>query len=162
MCSRKSLPVCFSEFVAHSSTLYSQLSRVATVEDGKVQSLSDRIEGMPTIDQAVEERRKRAEVEAASRTSTQKSPSAQTSENATATDVLEGGSTEKPVSAEEIEEEAEGEGAFNPETGEINWDCPCLGGMAHGPCGEEFKAAFSCFVYSEQEPKGMDCIDRFK
>ena len=25
---------------------------------------------------------------------------------------------------------------------EINWDCPCLGGMAHGPCGEEFKAAF--------------------
>jgi len=26
-----------------------------------------------------------------------------------------------------------GEGAFNPETGEINWDCPCLGGMAQGP-----------------------------
>ncbi|KAJ2626211.1 Oxidoreductase, partial [Coemansia sp. RSA 1290] len=49
--------------------------------------------------------------------------------------------------------------AFNPETGEINWDCPCLGGMAHGTCGEEFKAAFSCFVYSEEEPKGMDCID---
>jgi hypothetical protein len=52
--------------------------------------------------------------------------------------------------------------AFNPETGEINWDCPCLGGMAHGPCGEEFKAAFSCFVYSEQEPKGMECIQKFK
>ncbi|KAJ2850307.1 Oxidoreductase [Coemansia brasiliensis] len=52
--------------------------------------------------------------------------------------------------------------AFNPETGEINWDCPCLGGMAHGTCGEEFKAAFSCFVYSEEEPKGMDCIDAFK
>ncbi|KAJ2652719.1 Oxidoreductase [Coemansia sp. RSA 1250] len=52
--------------------------------------------------------------------------------------------------------------AFNPETGEINWDCPCLGGMAHGTCGEEFKAAFSCFVYSEEEPKGMDCIDVFK
>lgn len=34
--------------------------------------------------------------------------------------------------------------------------------MAHGPCGEEFKAAFSCFVYSKEEPKGMDCIDRFK
>ncbi|POY71070.1 hypothetical protein BMF94_5915 [Rhodotorula taiwanensis] len=52
--------------------------------------------------------------------------------------------------------------AFNPETGEINWDCPCLGGMADGPCGEEFKAAFSCFVFSEAEPKGIDCVDRFR
>jgi hypothetical protein len=34
--------------------------------------------------------------------------------------------------------------------------------MAHGPCGEQFKAAFSCFVYSTEEPKGMDCIDKFK
>jgi intermembrane space import and assembly protein 40 len=32
-----------------------------------------------------------------------------------------------------LEEEAGQQGAFNPETGEINWDCPCLGGMAHGP-----------------------------
>ncbi|KAI0551300.1 hypothetical protein F4679DRAFT_539939 [Xylaria curta] len=63
---------------------------------------------------------------------------------------------------EELEEEAAQQGAFNPETGEINWDCPCLGGMAHGPCGEEFKAAFSCFVYSNEEPKGMDCIDKFQ
>jgi intermembrane space import and assembly protein 40 len=61
-----------------------------------------------------------------------------------------------------LEEEADQQGAFNPETGEINWDCPCLGGMAHGPCGEQFKAAFSCFVYSTEEPKGMDCIDKFK
>jgi intermembrane space import and assembly protein 40 len=34
--------------------------------------------------------------------------------------------------------------------------------MAHGPCGEEFKAAFSCFVYSEQDPKGIDCVEKFK
>jgi intermembrane space import and assembly protein 40 len=34
---------------------------------------------------------------------------------------------------EGLAEEAGQEGAFNPETGEINWDCPCLGGMAHGP-----------------------------
>ena len=66
------------------------------------------------------------------------------------------------LSPEELENEAGQEGAFNPETGEINWDCPCLGGMAHGPCGEEFREAFSCFVYSEEEPKGMDCIDKFK
>jgi intermembrane space import and assembly protein 40 len=62
----------------------------------------------------------------------------------------------------DLEEETSSEGAFNPETGEINWDCPCLGGMAHGPCGEDFKAAFSCFVFSKEEPKGMDCIDNFK
>lgn len=62
----------------------------------------------------------------------------------------------------ELDEETSSEGAFNPVTGEINWDCPCLGGMAHGPCGEEFRAAFSCFVFSEDEPKGMDCIDKFK
>ncbi|KAA8906654.1 intermembrane space import and assembly protein 40 [Sphaerosporella brunnea] len=63
---------------------------------------------------------------------------------------------------EGLVEEAGQEGAFNPETGEINWDCPCLGGMAHGPCGEQFKDAFSCFVYSTAEPKGIECIDKFK
>jgi hypothetical protein len=52
--------------------------------------------------------------------------------------------------------------AFNPETGEINWDCPCLGGMAQPPCGDAFKEAFSCFVYSGSEPKGIDCVDKFK
>lgn len=34
--------------------------------------------------------------------------------------------------------------------------------MAQGPCGEQFKAAFSCFVYSEAEPKGVDCVEKFK
>jgi intermembrane space import and assembly protein 40 len=53
-------------------------------------------------------------------------------------------------------------GAFNPETGEINWDCPCLGGMAHGPCGPQFREAFSCFVYSEAEPKGINCVEKFQ
>lgn len=68
----------------------------------------------------------------------------------------------EPGSPEALEQEATQQGAFNPETGEINWDCPCLGGMADGPCGEDFKAAFSCFVYSTEEPKGMDCIDKFQ
>ncbi|KAJ9569757.1 uncharacterized protein HLK63_D03685 [Nakaseomyces glabratus] len=63
---------------------------------------------------------------------------------------------------EAVEEEVKQESAYNPDTGEINWDCPCLGGMAHGPCGEEFKAAFSCFVYSEAEPKGIDCVEKFQ
>jgi mitochondrial intermembrane space import and assembly protein 40 len=65
------------------------------------------------------------------------------------------------TSEEELSDDG-AKGAFDPETGEINWDCPCLGGMADGPCGEEFKAAFSCFVYSEAEPKGVDCIEKFQ
>ena len=63
---------------------------------------------------------------------------------------------------QELENNAASQGAFNEETGEINWDCPCLGGMADGPCGEEFRTAFSCFIYSKEEPKGMDCIENFK
>ncbi|XP_034941305.1 mitochondrial intermembrane space import and assembly protein 40-B [Chelonus insularis] len=46
--------------------------------------------------------------------------------------------------------------------GEINWNCPCLGGMATGPCGLEFRDAFSCFHYSSAEPKGSDCYEAFK
>lgn len=65
-------------------------------------------------------------------------------------------------SPDQLEEEASQQGAFNEETGEINWDCPCLGGMAHGPCGDRFKDAFSCFVFSKEDPKGIDCIEHFK
>ncbi|MGH0144155.1 UNVERIFIED_CONTAM: hypothetical protein FKN15_033814 [Acipenser sinensis] len=46
--------------------------------------------------------------------------------------------------------------------GEVNWNCPCLGGMASGPCGEQFKSAFSCFHYSEEEVKGSECIEQFR
>ena len=52
-------------------------------------------------------------------------------------------------------------GLIKPD-GEINWNCPCLQGMADGPCGTEFKESFSCFHYSEADPKGSDCIDQFK
>lgn len=74
----------------------------------------------------------------------------------------EDGNTTATGSPEALEEEAGQQGAFNEETGEINWDCPCLGGMAYGPCGEQFRAAFSCFVFSKEEPKGVDCIENFK
>lgn len=46
--------------------------------------------------------------------------------------------------------------------GDINWDCPCLGGAAHGPCGTEFRQAFSCFHYSQEDPKGSDCFPQFR
>jgi len=45
--------------------------------------------------------------------------------------------------------------------GSINWGCPCIGSMAIGPCGVEFREAFSCFHYSEAEPKGTDCFEKF-
>ncbi|KAG4303996.1 hypothetical protein PORY_002649 [Pneumocystis oryctolagi] len=71
----------------------------------------------------------------------------------------ENNDNEKISEVYDIENE---DSAIDPKTGEINWDCPCLGGMAYGPCGEEFKEAFSCFVYSKEEPKGMECIKKFQ
>ena len=73
---------------------------------------------------------------------------------------------EEPVAEEEVPppisvEEGEPEGLIK-ENGEINWDCPCLQGMADGPCGDAFKESFSCFHYSEAEPKGIDCLEQFK
>ena len=71
--------------------------------------------------------------------------------------------TTSPPDSQEDTSSANGSGgAFNPVTGEINWDCPCLGGMAHGPCGPQFRDAFSCFVFSEEEPKGINCVEKFK
>ncbi|KAI8819434.1 uncharacterized protein EV422DRAFT_534734 [Fimicolochytrium jonesii] len=58
--------------------------------------------------------------------------------------------------------ESSQEDAYDPETGEINWDCPCLENMTKPPCGDSFKAAFSCFVYSKEEPKGSDCLEQFR
>ncbi|KAI4144157.1 MAG: hypothetical protein LQ341_002713 [Variospora aurantia] len=103
---------------------------------------------------------------ARSRTSTQsKSPSAHTSAVPSVTDEPVPTATDgtvSPLDPQATQDEASQEGAFNEETGEINWDCPCLGEMAQGPCGDQFKQAFSCFVFSKEEPKGMDCIEHFK
>lgn len=56
----------------------------------------------------------------------------------------------------------EGQTPINPETGEINWDCPCLKGALDPPCGDAFKAAFTCFVASKTDPKGEDCVAVFQ
>lgn len=113
---------------------------------------------LPTVDAIVEEKRQRQAQRIAEERREEMAAKAALAGEGEATrsdgegeDGLEG-----------LEEDADQQGAFNPETGEINWDCPCLGGMAHGPCGEEFKAAFSCFVYSNEEPKGVECIEKFK
>ncbi|KAL7948784.1 hypothetical protein V8C42DRAFT_312321 [Trichoderma barbatum] len=122
---------------------------------------------LPTVDALIEKKRKEVAPKPVepvlAKTETLKTDAAKT--EAAKTDDKSEAPAQSAVGfggPEALEEEASQEGAFNPETGEINWDCPCLGGMAHGPCGEEFKTAFSCFVYSTEEPKGMDCIDKFQ
>ncbi|KAK1624506.1 hypothetical protein BDP81DRAFT_453677 [Colletotrichum phormii] len=122
---------------------------------------------LTTVDAIVEEKRKRAIVKAEEAKPAAAAPPVPTEASEQTRAALEGEGAEgssapAPGSPEALEAEADQQGAFNPETGEINWDCPCLGGMADGPCGEEFKAAFSCFVYSKEEPKGMDCIEKFQ
>ena len=111
----------------------------------------------PTIDAIVEEKRQREAQTVAEEQKRQRVAEKIAAKEGQGDHVQEG-----EEEMEGLEEEADQQGAFNPETGEINWDCPCLGGMAHGPCGDEFKAAFSCFVYSTEEPKGVECIEKFK
>ena len=111
-------------------------------------------ETYPTLDSIADQRRTqaRSQAQAQASASAQSAPAAAELEPSAPSD----------GSPEQLEQEAGQQGAFNEETGEINWDCPCLGGMAHGPCGEQFREAFSCFVFSKDEPKGIDCIDKFK
>lgn len=112
-------------------------------------------ETYPSLDSIADQRRTQA------RSQAQAQASAPAQSSAPAAAELEP-SAPSDGSPEQLEQEAGQQGAFNEETGEINWDCPCLGGMAHGPCGEQFREAFSCFVFSKDEPKGIDCIDKFK
>jgi hypothetical protein len=107
-------------------------------------------EDAPTLESLAEERKSRMAKEEAQQL------------DASTTQTQSEDGSPSPLDPAQAEDESGQAGAFNPETGEINWDCPCLGGMAHGPCGENFKEAFSCFVFSKEEPKGMDCIDKFK
>lgn len=137
---------------------YNTSNVFAEEPEAAIQKLDDSLHNIqesrePTVDAIVEEKRRRQAQAAAEAEQKQR--------------FAEGGVKGEEAEGEEgglegLEDEADQQGAFNPETGEINWDCPCLGGMAHGPCGEEFKAAFSCFVYSTEEPKGVECIEKFK
>lgn len=163
----------------------------AEAENAAIDRLSESIHNvqdseLPTIEAIVAEKRARAAARAAEAAKRERAEAAALEAAQQAKDVAEGEvapliaeaventvaavagapaeeeSAPEEASIEALEEEAGQQGAFNPETGEINWDCPCLGGMAHGPCGPEFREAFSCFVYSKEEPKGMECIDKFK
>lgn len=39
--------------------------------------------------------------------------------------------------------------------------CPCLDAMRDGSCGDVFIGAYRCFLESETEPQGMECVDAF-
>lgn len=48
--------------------------------------------------------------------------------------------------------------------GEINWTCPCLGGLAYGPCGFEFREFFSCLHKNQEDEESMkahECFPKF-
>lgn len=115
-----------------------------------------------SLEALIKQREARAQAEADQLVAATKQKATTVTEATVSTEQVPEQDEAAPGSPEELEEEASQQGAFNEETGEINWDCPCLGGMAHGPCGEQFRDAFSCFVYSKEEPKGVDCIDKFK
>uniref|UniRef100_A0A3P9JP78 CHCH domain-containing protein n=1 Tax=Oryzias latipes TaxID=8090 RepID=A0A3P9JP78_ORYLA len=69
---------------------------------------------------------------------------------------------EAPSNAELVEEDPndpyEEQGLILP-GGDINWNCPCLGGMASGPCGTEFKDAFSYCM--EQFTAMQQCLQLY-
>ena len=67
----------------------------------------------------------------------------------------------KPSTVELAEDTSNEPRGLIDSNGDINWNCPCLGGMASGPCGYQFREAFSCFHYSSAENKGSDCIEKF-
>ena len=41
-------------------------------------------------------------------------------------------------------------------------NCPCIAKMKEGSCGDVFVTAYRCFLESETEPRGMDCMDKFQ
>lgn len=51
--------------------------------------------------------------------------------------------------------------AYNPDTKQVDWFSPALGNLPHGPCGADFQQALSCFVHSEKNPKGAECLEKF-
>ena len=143
-----------SQSVDQSDTSLVHLDPKADYEDSNTSSLDGITQSSP------EKKARQQSVLASIASEDNRTPS--TASSAVSQPESEPSSTPSASDPAGLEDEASSEGAFNPTTGEINWDCPCLGGMAHGPCGEEFRAAFSCFVFSEEEPKGMDCIDKFQ
>ncbi|XP_032502864.1 mitochondrial intermembrane space import and assembly protein 40-like [Phocoena sinus] len=66
------------------------------------------------------------------------------------------------LAADDPNDPYEERGRMLPHGDNISWNCPCLGGMASGPRGEQFKVGFSCFHCSTEDVKGSDCVDQLR
>jgi intermembrane space import and assembly protein 40 len=153
------MPIQSPSFAFPSVIVYLKMSALLTSLPGPTHDADGAVEEALSLNLDSVRRPERTELRQTLQSATGATPVDNTPTSQAPRETPEGPS---PPSPADLEEEASSEGAFNPETGEINWDCPCLGGMAHGPCGEDFKAAFRCFVFSKEDPKGMDCIDNFQ
>lgn len=69
--------------------------------------------------------------------------------------------TSKLEIADGAEEQGEARALTREEEIEEALNCPCIDAMREGPCGDQFLSAYRCFLESDSEPKGMDCVDRF-
>ncbi|XP_074109063.1 mitochondrial intermembrane space import and assembly protein 40-B-like [Cotesia typhae] len=71
---------------------------------------------------------------------------------------------EKPLASKNEQNESDSSPGLISSNGEINWDCPCLDGMASGPCGSEFKESFLCMFNnnSDEEQENLECLTSFK
>lgn len=47
--------------------------------------------------------------------------------------------------------------------GDLNWSCPCLGGLPYGPCGYQFREFFECIhKIQDQNNIGQECFPKFE
>lgn len=61
------------------------------------------------------------------------------------------------------EEVHDGPVGFVQPNGELNFGCPCVGGLHAGPCGYEMREFISCNFYNSQDkedPRGHECDDK--
>lgn len=60
--------------------------------------------------------------------------------------------------------------AIDKITGDINWNCHCMGNNTKGPCKHLFKSAFTCFVKNQTNPENcqlkinlmQECQNKFE
>lgn len=99
------------------------------------------------ITDSKESAEERADLEALSNAVQQTSVATSESENSELPENDSPSEPERTLTKEEMVEEA--------------LNCPCIAAMKDGSCGDAFIAAYRCFLESDTEPKGMDCMDQF-
>mmetsp|Transcript_4501 Transcript_4501/g.7890 ORF Transcript_4501/g.7890 Transcript_4501/m.7890 type:complete len:137 (-) Transcript_4501:189-599(-) len=82
------------------------------------------------------------------------------------TELLERAEVVLETVAEMIYEEKKKQDIETPKTKaelvEEALNCPCISKMKEGSCGDAFISAYRCFLESETEPRGMDCMEKFQ